>query len=419
MDVELKDVLAAIRPAEGVTDDQAPHGAFDVILSAPNKDRDGEEVKANEWQMPLPEHITFDVDHGMSVASTVGSGRPDIQPDGTLRVRGTYASTPLAQETRSLVNEGHIRTVSVAFMRRSKTDQKDGTRRVERELLNGAFVAVPANPAAVVLASKSLSPAGSILDNITGVLGSKVGARNSSADSKAIQAIHDASSTLGASCPDPSMGDGPTAGTGVKSAAVSDKPWSDFSAADYTPQQWKRACLIDTGTGDPDSKDRYKLPIREPDGTVNRNAVHAAASVLAGGRGGVQASSADKAKAARALISAYRQLGETPPDSLTSAAGKSFKGADPGTDPGTDPGMLAQAVDAALDEALPMFAAVDFNTLPEPVQQAIGLVQAAWESVGSLLDVMGVLDPDDPNSDTDDDTAVSVLHLRALNARTS
>lgn len=421
MDMVLKNVLAAIRPAEDVSEKEAPHGAFDVILSTPTKDRDGEEVGANEWKMPLPEHITFDADHGMSVATTVGSGRPELQPDGTLRVRGTYASIPRAQEVRALVNEGHIRTVSVAFMRHTKAGEKGG-QRIERELLNGAFVAIPANPEAVVLSSKTFDPVAAAqagLGYALGTYGVKVGARNSAADAKMIQAIHDAAGALGANCGgDPSMGDGPTAGTGSK--AVSDAAWNGDPAR-YSPQQWRHACLIDTGQGDPDSKDRYKLPVREPDGTLNRNAVHAAAAALAGGRGGVQAPEAEKASAARALVAAYQQLGETPPDSITSLAGKGLGRKD--ADPDADPGQLALAVDAALDRAMPLFASMDISALPVPVQQAIGLVHAADAAIDQLLRVLGVPDPDatDSGDDTtdDDETAVAVLHLRALRARTS
>lgn len=95
--------------------------------------------------------------------------------------------------------------------------------------------------------------------------------------------------------------------------AASDSPWQ-FSQADYSPQQWARACLIDTEQGDPGSKDRYKLPVREPSGAVNRNGVHAAAGRI----NQVEGVSADKkAGAARKLISLYRtDLGETPPDGL-------------------------------------------------------------------------------------------------------
>lgn len=100
---------------------------------------------------------------------------------------------------------------------------------------------------------------------------------------------------------------------------VSDTPWSNFSQADYTAQQWARACLIDTEQGAPDQKDRYKLPVREPSGTVNRNAVHAAAARIDQVEG---VAAEKKAAAARSLVSLYRNdLGEDPPDSLMGMAG--------------------------------------------------------------------------------------------------
>jgi hypothetical protein len=81
---------------------------------------------------------------------------------------------------RTLVNEGHIRTTSVAYM--TEKTKKDGKDTVTRELLNGAFVAVPSNREALVLASKS----------------TKAGARNSATDMEHIQAIHDHAVALGA-----------------------------------------------------------------------------------------------------------------------------------------------------------------------------------------------------------------------------
>ena len=104
-------------------------------------------------------------------------------------------------------------------------------------------------------------------------------------------------------------------------SGVSDKPWSGFSQADYSPAQWKAACLIDRGSGDPQSKDRYALPVREPDGTLNRNAVHAAAGRI----GQVQGVGADQhAAAARKLVSLYEnELNEEPPASLEKLSGES------------------------------------------------------------------------------------------------
>jgi hypothetical protein len=164
------------------TDEEFP-GSFEVILSAPTKDRDGDTLLPDEWKQPLPEHITFDSDHGMTVATTVGSGVPRIdEATGNLVVAGSYSSLPRAQEVRTLVNEGHIRTTSVAFM--SEKTEKDGKSVATRELLNGAFVAIPANREALVLSSKGI----------------KAGARNNASDLAAIQEIHDTATALGADC---------------------------------------------------------------------------------------------------------------------------------------------------------------------------------------------------------------------------
>ena len=144
---------ATITPTGSETDFP---GTFEVILSAPTKDRDGDTLLPEEWKQPLPEHITFDIDHGMSVATTVGSGVPSIDAKtGNLVVRGTYSSLDRAQEVRTLVNEGHIRTTSVAFMNEPAT-VKNGKKVNQRELLNGAFVAVPSNREAVITNSKGI-----------------------------------------------------------------------------------------------------------------------------------------------------------------------------------------------------------------------------------------------------------------------
>lgn len=163
-------------------DDEFP-GRFEVILSAPTQDRDGDTLLPSEWKQPLPDHITFDSDHGMSVATTVGSGVPTIdEATGNLVVEGTYSSLPRAQEVRTLVNEGHIRTTSVAFMSVQDAKAKNGPK--VRELLNGAFVAVPSNREALILSSKSLDT------------DDKAGARNSKTDRERLQAILDATTEL-------------------------------------------------------------------------------------------------------------------------------------------------------------------------------------------------------------------------------
>lgn len=258
-----KDAIAAIEPGED--DETAPNGSFHIILSDATKDRDGESLHPTEWETPLPDHITMDADHGMSVATTVGSGTPRIEDDGKMHVRGTYSSIPRAQEVRTLVKEGHIRTTSVAFLRKTGTDAK-GAKKVSRELLNGAFVAVPANPNALVLDSKAADV--------------KEGRRNSGTDSEMIQAIHDHASGLGAAC------------AGGKAASK------------------------DAGTDGEDD----------------------------------------------------------------------------------DPAALASGVDAAIDQVMDLLAGVDLTTLPEPVQQAVALLQSADASVDALLAALGITDPDESGS---------------------
>lgn len=97
---------------------------------------------------------------------------------------------------------------------------------------------------------------------------------------------------------------------------ISNKSWGNFSESDYSVEQWHRACLIHEHEGEPTAKTQCKLPVREPNGTLNRNGVHAAAAALAGARGGVRTSVENKRRAARALLRLYRELDEEPPESI-------------------------------------------------------------------------------------------------------
>lgn len=98
--------------------------------------------------------------------------------------------------------------------------------------------------------------------------------------------------------------------------AVSNRPWSEFTQADYDIGQWHKACLLHTHEGDAESKGQCKLPVREPSGALNRNGVHAAAARLSQTDG----TPAQKKAAAKALAAAYRQLDEDPPEAVTSVA---------------------------------------------------------------------------------------------------
>jgi len=178
-----------------------PNGEFEVVLSTEALDRDNENLWAQEWKQPLPARIHIDGDHGRSLDKTVGSVVPRLEGNKLIG-KGTFAGTPYAQMVRQLVNEGHVNTVSVTYS--ESKNQKDNS--IQRELLNAAFVAIPANPEAVVLSSKSAeidkADGGMSADNAPDVKHDDM-----------VQAIHDAACHLGAQCmneidADPGTSDG-------------------------------------------------------------------------------------------------------------------------------------------------------------------------------------------------------------------
>jgi phage head maturation protease len=204
MNVVTKSVDAAVNPVES----EHPNGEFEVVLSTEALDRDDENLWAEEWKQPLPARIHIDGDHGRTLEKTVGSAIPRL--DGNRLVgKGTYAGTEYAQMVRQLVNEGHINSVSVTYAERKfqkNGDTPNSPSGVQRELLNAAFVAIPANPEAVVLASKSakVDVTAKFKAAIEAVLkdaGFAASGNNPEIKHDAmVQAIHDAAYQLGSQC---------------------------------------------------------------------------------------------------------------------------------------------------------------------------------------------------------------------------
>ena len=69
------------------------------------------------------------------------------------------------------------------------------------------------------------------------------------------------------------------------------------------------------------------------------------------------------------------------------------------TDDDDDPGTLAQAADAAVDEAMNLIAGISTDDLDPDVQQAFALVAAADAALDSLLLALGVPDADEEDED--------------------
>jgi hypothetical protein len=86
--------------------------------------------------------------------------------------------------------------------------------------------------------------------------------------------------------------------------AFVDRPW-DGSEGRFSIEQWRSSCLIDTGKGDPDTKERYKLPVKEPNGDYNKGAIRNARARL----NQVDAPASEKAKAQKRLDALAKQAG--------------------------------------------------------------------------------------------------------------
>ncbi|MCA1845585.1 MAG: phage portal protein, partial [Actinobacteria bacterium] len=179
---DLKSLAVTVKATE--TDN--PNGAFEAILSTDATDREGESVTTGAFE-PLPPSIPLYHQHDwMDKALPVGRGEPFYAEDGTLRIKGAFASTPRAQEVRTLVNEGVIDAMSVGYIGTQRKGMGGSKKVTKAVLLEGSFTAVPVNPTALVMASKALA--------------TKAGKRNSASDMSHIQTIHDASASLGADC---------------------------------------------------------------------------------------------------------------------------------------------------------------------------------------------------------------------------
>lgn len=189
-----------------------PNGEFEVILSTEALDRDKENLWADEWKTPLPAKIHIDGDHGRSLDKTVGSAVPRLEGNQMV-AKGTFAGTPYAQMVRQLVNEGHVNSLSVTYSE-SKNQKGEG---VQRELLNAAFVAIPANPEAVVLASKAAK-----IKAEGGMSASGDNPQVPKHDDM-IQAIHDAACHLGAQCLNDITADPGTSDGANKSVDIAEK----------------------------------------------------------------------------------------------------------------------------------------------------------------------------------------------------
>jgi hypothetical protein len=131
----------------------------------------------------------------------------------------------------------------------------------------------------------------------------------------------------------------------------------------------------------------------------------AAIGALNGGRGGLTGVSADDKKAAYGHLAAHvRALGGEPAELKASAWGRldrlrGIRAAVGDTDADENVKSMVASLDATLDQASALSVGIDRKTVDEPTGQALDLITAAEAIADQLMDLLGIYDPDDLDSD--------------------
>lgn len=287
----------------------------------------------DEWRAAKPRRvIPLTLDHENTADGVIGSlAKASDTPYG-LHATFTFSSAARAQDARIKAREGHLNGLSIfgpIFSRSFETVAGKSVRMLKEVGLGFVgLTPMPANTDALVLTAKE---------------------------------------------------------------SVSNTPWSNFTQADYTIEQWRRACLV--GPDSPsENKGDYKLPVREPSGVLNRNGVHAAAARVNQVQGG------GKQAAAKKLIGLYRnQLKEDPPESLLRMA-KSASLVLPEDWVGNMKSALSITVPTAQKAAVDLLVADMYGTAP-----TIGDEQPEEDPPGDT--------PGGSNSQDEDDAAKFALDL--------
>ena len=107
--------------------------------------------------------------------------------------------------------------------------------------------------------------------------------------------------------------------------AVTTKPWSG-DAGRFSDEEWAHSCILDMGDcsaagKEMTAKQRFKLPILEPNGDLNANALGSAAGALNDARTTLKACPAAKTAAAKKLVSAYDSAKLDAPEHVEQLAG--------------------------------------------------------------------------------------------------
>jgi len=135
---------------------KADNGKMRIIASDETIDRSGESIPFESWDLAnFSKSPRLLIDHDYSVKSIVGKAE-GIELNKELRALTFepifHDITQAAKDTKEMVEQGFLDTVSVGFLRNQ--DEKGA---VTNELMEVSFVAVPANANARILAVKDIT----------------------------------------------------------------------------------------------------------------------------------------------------------------------------------------------------------------------------------------------------------------------
>lgn len=159
-DVELVEFAAAIEAKDWNPETRS----IDIVASDETVDRYGDVISANGWRLDnYRKNPVVLIDHNYTVNAIVGTASMRIE--GTRLIASVTLDDPATNRQASivanLITSGSLRAMSVGFIpiRWETIKAPDGTwlgfKYTEQELTENSFVAVPANPNAVVLSSKT------------------------------------------------------------------------------------------------------------------------------------------------------------------------------------------------------------------------------------------------------------------------
>jgi hypothetical protein len=273
-------VTAAVEPAPvvpapmmPVEQKKEPVPWYGVLAPEGTPSGDGRQFDVNgltHRDLPLPLKAMFVDDDGHKGSVIVGRIDNIFRDGGLVKGEGVFDDSALAAETVRMLAEGMWRGVSVDIDDMQATLSEDGSvSSASGRICAATICAIPAFAEAFV----GLGRWADVRQTVDQLPGEDVSRETSFA---------------------------------------SEGSW-DGSASRFSNEQWKKSCILHVCDGP--EKSCHKLPIREPGGALSRAGVHAAAGRIGQAHGTPEQIAAAKSK----LRGAYKELGETPPDSLTAA----------------------------------------------------------------------------------------------------